>query len=175
MSFQIQKKISALRQTIELLDESANYRWTHQGACNCGHLVQVLTNLSSAEIHRFALEKRGEWSEHAMDYCPTSGLPIDEILSVIFDAGFSADDVRNMERLSDPNVLSLMTPTQRSELSFRNRDDVVFYFKKWIEFLESETGPKTDPSFADADSNQGFRIDNPLKKNYIQEKIKSKV
>ncbi len=37
--------IEALRRTAARLATGAEYRWTHMGSCNCGHLAQTVTEL----------------------------------------------------------------------------------------------------------------------------------
>ena len=116
--------IEALRRTASRLEAGADYRWTHMGSCNCGHLAQTVTCLPREEIHRLALEKAGDWGEQARQYCPTSGYPIDHVLTTLFDLGLARDDVWHLEPLSDPDVLrrrpvgerDLDCPTVRSSL-----------------------------------------------------------
>jgi hypothetical protein len=121
----------ALRVTARrLATEDVPYRWTHQGRCNCGHLAQTLTDHDAAAIHAAALEADGDWSEHARGYCPTSGLAIDHILAVMFDAGVRPDELVHLERLSDPRVLRRLGA---SALDYRERRDVVRYLEAWAD------------------------------------------
>ena len=76
-----------LRQTVKRLQTGAPYQWTHQGRCNLGHLFQTVTGIEGAEIHRIALRTEGDWREHADTYCPTSGLPIDELIGSVLSLG----------------------------------------------------------------------------------------
>lgn len=39
------ERILALRHAAERPRQGAPYRWTHQGAWNCGHLAQTVTKL----------------------------------------------------------------------------------------------------------------------------------
>jgi len=127
----------ALRLTAQRLDDaSSRYQWAHQGHCNCGHLAQTLTGRSAADIHALALEKAGDWSQHAYDYCPSSGYPIDHVISTMLDAGLTTDDLEHLERLSDPRVLRSL-PRGRRALNFRHRDDVVVYLRAWADLLEA--------------------------------------
>jgi hypothetical protein len=127
--------IEALRATAARLTEGAVYRWTHQGACNCGHLAQTLTRRSREELHRIAVEKAGDWGEHAVDYCPTSGLPLDAVLTEMLDAGLELSDVGHLERLSDPAVVRRFPLGERS-LDARKREDVVRYLLAWAALLD---------------------------------------
>ena len=129
--------VRALRVTAERLASGAEYRWTHMGACNCGHLVQTLTRRSPEEIRRLALEKRGEWAEQAIEYCPSSGYPIDHILGRMLEAGLTQDDIGHLEKLSDPRVLRALPVETRIELSYRNREHVVLYLRAWADLLEA--------------------------------------
>ena len=42
--------IAALRETAKRLRNGAAFSWGHHGACNCGNLVQVVTQLSEDEV-----------------------------------------------------------------------------------------------------------------------------
>ena len=83
---------TVLRETARRLAQGADYDWSHQGNCNCGHLVQMVTKLSKSEIHARALEKAGDWGEKVIDYCPTSNYPIDHIITTMLAMGFTRDD-----------------------------------------------------------------------------------
>ena len=86
--------IEALRATAARLSEGAPYQWGHMGSCNCGHLAQVITEHSGADIHAGALRGHGDWSEQVVDYCPTSGLPMDGIITAMLEAGLNRNDFR---------------------------------------------------------------------------------
>lgn len=145
------KVLQTLHQTRDRLASDRTYSWAHQGNCNCGHLAQVLTEKSHAEIHAFALQKAGDWSEHVVDYCPTSGFPIDHIITTILDAGFTQDDLVHLERLSDPVILSRL-PFNERHLKHNVRTDVIRYLEAWITLIEEQFGQVTEavnqlPSF----------------------------
>lgn len=127
----------ALRITADRLDGGATYRWTHQGACNCGHLVQTIARRTPEEIHRLALERAGDWSEHARDHCPTSGYAIDHLIDELLALGLSTDDIVHLERLSDRTVLRRLPPGER-ELDHRRRDHTVRYMRAWAGKIEAE-------------------------------------
>lgn len=129
--------VEALRITARRLRTGVPYRWTHQGACNCGHLAQTVTRLSKAELHKLALEKAGDWAEHAIDYCPDSGYPLDHVIEKILELGLSTDDIVHLERLSDPAVVA-EAKRQGRQLDYRSRDDVVWYLDTWAQLLEAK-------------------------------------
>lgn len=133
------KVLQTLRQTRDRLASERSYSWAHQGNCNCGHLAQVLTDKTNSEIHAFALQKAGDWSEHVVDYCPTSGFPIDHIIATILDAGFSRDDLVHLERLSDPAILAHI-PYEERHLKHNDRTDVIRYLEAWISLIEEQFG-----------------------------------
>lgn len=130
------KLITALRATAAKLEAGATYRWTHMGACNCGHLAQTVTHLSADDIRRYALERSGEWAEQGLEFCPTSGYPMDAILSALFELGLSSDDLGRLERLTDPEVVRRLPIELRRELSYRERDHVVLYMRAFADLLE---------------------------------------
>jgi hypothetical protein len=73
--------IQILRNTAHTLAQSRSYQWGHMGACNCGFLAQEITRLRKDEIHSRAMQRYGDWAEQLNDYCPTSGLPMDALIS----------------------------------------------------------------------------------------------
>lgn len=130
--------IEALRKTAQKLADSPHYQWGHMGSCNCGHLVQEVTQLSRAQIHDYAMRTRGgDWSEQAMDYCPTSGYLMDQVISIMIDAGLEVQDFRHLERLSDREVLRTL-PMEERNLQHNRRDDVVTYLLAWARVLEEQ-------------------------------------
>ncbi len=129
--------INAIREAAKQLANNHDYQWGHMGACNCGFLAQQVTQLSKAEIHRRALLGHGDWSEQLNDYCPTSGLPMDDVISELLAFGFDADDLRHLERLSDANVLRAL-PLGERNLKHNVNADVVKYMHTWANLLEAE-------------------------------------
>ena len=129
------KIIEALRKTVIQLENGNRYEWGHMGSCNCGNLAQTITSFSRAEIQKYALQKRGDWSEQLVDYCPTSGLPMDLIIAKMIDFGFSRQDLHHLEWLSDQDILTNLG------VSFLNRNlksDTILYLKSWSNLLEEQ-------------------------------------
>lgn len=129
--------IETLRNAAQKIKESENYQWGHMGACNCGFLAQEVTKLTKAEIHRRAMERHGDWTEHLNDYCPVNGLPFDDIISELIAFGFDSSDLKHLEKLSDPNILRVLSFAERN-LQHNVKQDVVSYLKVWINLLEDE-------------------------------------
>lgn len=130
--------IQALRNTAIKLEKSQHYQWGHMGSCNCGHLVQEVTQLSKAEIHEYAMRTRGgDWSEQALDFCPTSGYLMDQVISIMLEAGMDIEDFKHLERLSDKEVL-LRLPQKERHLRHNVRKDVVKYMQTWADLLEEK-------------------------------------
>lgn len=130
--------IAAIEQTIAKLQHGAAYQWGHMGACNCGNLAQELTKLSKDDIHRFAMQRHGDWNEQLIDYCPSSGYPMDLMVSKMLDFGLSIEDLGHLERLSDPEILSRMTKEKRDQLNKNCREDVIFYMQTWAKQLREK-------------------------------------
>lgn len=137
MAKAVPEVIEALKATRARVAEGAPYQWTHQGACNCGHLAQTLTRLSAPEIHAYALEKTGDWSEHMREHCPSSGYPIDLVIQIMLDAGFTARDLARLETLSDPEVVARIDRSQLPLVKNR-REHLLLYFDAWIGLLEEK-------------------------------------
>lgn len=129
--------VDALRRTARKLSQRSDYQWGHMGSCNCGFLAQEITQLNKAEIHRKALERYGDWNEQLNDYCPTSGLPLDDVISAMIAFGFDADDLKHLEKLSNPSILKTFPPEERN-LKHNIKSDVVRYLNAWANLLEQQ-------------------------------------
>lgn len=130
--------ICALRETSKRLTDGAKYEWGHMGRCNCGHLIQTLTDMSDYEIVKTVDFQLDEWSEHAKDYCEGTGQKLDDIFLTLQDVGFSYEDVIHLENLSDKRVLHRLQGETRY-LRRNNVQDVTLYMETMADMLEEET------------------------------------
>ena len=129
--------IDALRRTASKLKSGAPYQWGHMGGCNCGNLAQELTKLNRDQIHKYAMQRYGDWNEQVDDYCSTSQMPIDLIINEMLNAGLMLEDLKHLEKLNDRQVLSRF-PLQARHLKHNVRDDVVSYMNAWADLLEEQ-------------------------------------
>jgi hypothetical protein len=129
------KLIEAVRKTARKLALNAPYQWGHMGSCNCGHLAQQMTSVSKSDIHRYAMHSEGSWTDQSRAYCPTSGLPMDLLISRMLDYGLDLEDLKYLEKLSDPKILRVLGSP---ELRFNKREHVVLYMETWANLLEDE-------------------------------------
>jgi hypothetical protein len=127
--------IAAIEKTVSKLKNGSPYQWGHMGACNCGNLAQELTKLEKGEIHSYAMQRHGDWNEQLIDYCPTSGYPMDLMITRMLDFGLTTSDLAHLERLSDPMVLAEMSIEKRNSLSKNKKEDVIFYMITWSKLL----------------------------------------
>jgi hypothetical protein len=128
--------IDALRKTAIQLENGHRYEWGHMGSCNCGNLAQTITSFSRAEIQKYALQKRGDWSEQLIEYCPTSGYPMDMIIEKMIEFGFTRQDLRYLEWLSDTEILSNLP--NGKYLNRNIKADTITYIKAWADLLEEK-------------------------------------
>ena len=133
-----QNLILIFNKTIELLASSDSYQWGHMGACNCGHVIQAITGYSKGQIHELGLQKEGDWRDKTKEYCETSGLAVDELITMLIKIGFVLEDIEHLERLSDHKVLKYV-PEQKRPLKHNSKEDLIIYLKAWIQKLEDET------------------------------------
>ena len=129
--------IQALRDAAFNLTSGAHYAWGHHGACNCGQLLQVITQLDEKEILAYAHTGAGEWTEIATESCSVTGAPVNLLLYKLEAAGLTPTDIHHLEYLDDKAVL------MRLEGGFRwlkrnQRQDVIDYFKAFAGLLEEQ-------------------------------------
>ena len=129
--------ILAIRNTAKKLEKATDYQWGHMGSCNCGFLAQEITQLNKHQIHSRAMQKYGDWNEQLNDYCPSSGLLMDDLISKLLVAGLDIDDLKKLEKLSDQNILSML-PAHKKYLNQNSKCDVIDYLKAWARLLESK-------------------------------------
>ena len=126
--------ISAIRRSAKKLKQGAPYQWGHMGSCNCGNLAQELTSFTKVEIHEFAMQKSGDWSNQMEDYCPTSSYPMDHLITSLMEKGLTERDLKNLEWLSDRQIVAEIG----RELQRNNRQDAIDYMKTWARLMEHE-------------------------------------
>lgn len=129
--------INALRKAAENLRAGAHYAWGHHGSCNCGHILQVVTNLTKQEIVRHAQTVYGEWTEIAEDYCGVTNAPAYLLVSKLEKLGLTPTDIHNLEYLEDRKVLEAL-PGGFRWLKKNVREDVVVYFETFANQLEDK-------------------------------------
>jgi hypothetical protein len=137
--------IAAIEKTVAKLSNGAAYQWGHMGACNCGNLAQELTHFSKAEIHQYAMQRHGDWNEQLTDYCPTSGYPMDMMISKMLEHGLTLDDLAHLERLSDPLILSQIPKDRRDQMNKNNKEDVILYLETWANLLREKWVIENEP------------------------------
>lgn len=133
--------ISIIRKTAKALKNSHTYQWGHMGSCNCGFLAQQITQYTSADIHQRAMQKYGNWNDQLNDYCPTSGLLMDDLITSMLEFGFDSDDLKHLEKLSDTKILHTLPLTERY-LTHNIKADVIKYLNAWAGLLENQLTDK---------------------------------
>jgi hypothetical protein len=132
--------VNALRETARRLRSGAHYAWGHHGACNCGHLLQVVTRLTKEEILQYAHTGNGEWTELAEEYCNTSHVPLSLLISELRKLGLTSTDIHNIEYLQDKQVLNCL-PGGFRWLQRNVRSDVIIYMDTFANLLEEKFVP----------------------------------
>ena len=104
------------------------------GRCNCGHLVQTLTDMTDVEIAQSVDYELNEWTEHAKDYCDGSGTKVQDLFDTLKKHGLTPDDMRHLEHLSDRRILSRID--RRDGLQKNVVDDVSLYLNTMADVIE---------------------------------------
>ena len=130
------KLIDALRATASRVQTGVRYEWGHMAHCNCGHLIQTVTEQDGAEVAKVVQHHLLEWTEHARDYCPNSGHAVEDLFRALADIGFGRQDVVNLEKLSDPLVSNHIG--RDTHLKRNRREDLVIYLNALADVLEGQ-------------------------------------
>ncbi len=129
--------INALRLTASNLRNGAYHSWGHHGACNCGNLVQSVTNFTKEEILQYAHTGTGEWTELAIEFCPATNAPIALVFTRLEQIGLTPTDIHHIEYLSDKEVLAQL-PGGLRWLKRNKKEDAVDYFEAFANLLEEQ-------------------------------------
>ena len=152
--------ITALRLTASNLRNGAYHSWGHHGACNCGNLVQSVTNFSKEEILSYAHTGIGEWTELAAEFCPATKAPLSLVFNKLQQIGLTPTDIHNIEYLSDREVLQQL-PGGFRWLKRNKKEDAIDYFEAFANLLEEKFLQQIDVRLEN--------ITTPLNKKNMQE------
>jgi hypothetical protein len=140
--------ISALRASAKKLREKPEeYQWNSLGKCNCGTLIQSVTNLQPSEISKAGIRKHGDWNNISLLYRKDSPYQVDDIITRMLSIGMTIEDFTYLENLSDPKVLSFM---KEVSLSRDNPLDAARYMEAWADLLEQNILKEEVAELADA-------------------------
>jgi hypothetical protein len=119
------KLIKSLKLAINALkNDTIHYEWHSQCSCNCGVVSQAVLGLSSLEVRKrispliTAINKKVEqykalkktppdrtWKNIVKFNCSITGKTNVQILSDLFDAGLTPEDICHLEFLENPAIL----------------------------------------------------------------------
>jgi hypothetical protein len=129
--------IEALRDTARRLKNGAHYAWGNHGSCNCGNLLQTVTDLSSKEILQYSRSGTGEWTELSQEFCGVTEAPVDLLIGKLQKIGLTPSDIHCIEYLQDKQVLDRL-PGGFRWLKRNVREDVILYMETMAEMLEEK-------------------------------------
>jgi len=135
MAYPTTELIEGLRTAAASLRKGNPYSWGNHGSCNCGHLLQAVTELSPGEILRYAHTGVGEWTELATEYCGVTDAPVELLVSKLKAIGLTAVDIHQLEYLENRDVLKVL-PGGFRWLKRNKREDVILYFEAFANLLE---------------------------------------
>jgi hypothetical protein len=139
--------IEALRETARRLKNGAHYAWGHHGSCNCGNLLQTVTDLNSKEILQYSRTGTGEWTEIAQEFCGVTDAPVDLLIGKLQKIGLTPSDIHCIEYLQDKHVLDRL-PGGFRWLKRNVREDVMLYMETMAEMLEEKLVKYVEVDFA---------------------------
>lgn len=114
------------------LDE---YEWSSTIDCQCGILAQVVLGQKLGELDEYA-RASVSWEELLEDWigspiCTTTGLSITQIVEALYNAGFTKQELIDLEDLNSKEVLNVLekgtTPCEAK--------DAVLYLRTWAALL----------------------------------------
>lgn len=143
MATPAQQLIDALRDAAIRLRNGAMYAWGHHGCCNCGHVLQSITQQTPEAILQTAHSGIGEWTEIAEEYCGVTNLPAYQLIKSLEQAGLTPTDIHHIEYLNDRAVLEKL-PGGFRWLRRNEKSDVIVYLNTFADLLEDRLAWKLD-------------------------------
>jgi len=128
--------VTVLRETAERVSTGVRYEWGHMAHCNCGHVVQTITQMSGQEVSQTIKHSLDEWTEHANDLCNLSGHAVEDLFTAMYEAGFENQDIIHLEKLSDQKVLNRLG--RGVYLQKNKREDLITYLQTMADMMEED-------------------------------------
>ena len=72
-------------------------------------------------------------------------MPVDDLISKLLSIGIKIDDIAHLELLSDPNIIRYI-PNSVKPLSYKKKEDLIYYLKTWKSILSAKRMLLTDNS-----------------------------
>jgi hypothetical protein len=151
------KLITALRTALKVLENGTfPYNWEHCSSCNCGVVFCALTGKSPRDL--VSLIPRGQtekstWIDRIGYHCPITGVPTNTFINGLFAAGLTLEDIKNLEFLSDPKVITKLKETGFTEkIKKSDKQHVIAYLRAWVDVLIEEGKLDTVSKFAAVDA-----------------------
>lgn len=142
----ISKKIAALRMALEALEYGVHYEHGQYGSCNCGIVACALTNMTASDIDSafqnnpmYIYELDNYSSKYfylVVESCSVTGTPINVIIKKLKENGFTVQDLKELELLSNENYGGCKDNPRMDD-----RDALVQYLEHWIAALEKSQQP----------------------------------
>lgn len=149
------KKLEVIKQTIYRLENNlVEYDWRCSKSCNCGVLASTCMgrDITTSEIGKMVLNCKNPGAFARKAYCMVTGIGISEVIKSLMDAGFTFDDIKHLEYLSDANIAAKAgiklgyweeTGYPIAHGYFMEKEYFIKYLKAWVEILEEEAISET--------------------------------
>lgn len=145
-------KIQALELTIFNLENNVyGYNWLSPNHCNCGILARTLlggkypSNCGYSDSPAKGPVSVGVFSRRT--FCITTNLPLPEVFQVLKDAGFTYQELLDLEYLGNGKIVGIMGRELSKTLSgciamsnnqHTDKSSLILYLKTWVRILKEE-------------------------------------
>lgn len=148
-------KLEALEKTLyNMLNDIYEYSWIDVNKCNCGILARTLLGGKSATSCGFCDSPKqgavGHFSANAL--CMTTNLPLPKVFQVLKDAGFTHEDLINLEYYGNEKIAEKLGykieyrpsggPFGYTTVELDDKEVFIKYLEAWIEILKEEESAK---------------------------------
>lgn len=142
-------KITAIEKTIYNLENDVYpYEWSICDQCNCGVLARTILGGRTANSCGLAdspsVRGIGAFSKHT--HCLTTNLPLPEVFQKLKEAGFSYQELCDLEFLSDEKIAAKANIRvdgnildQKTSHVFDQKKYLIAYLKSWLQILKEQT------------------------------------
>jgi hypothetical protein len=157
---------NALATVVRALEnDTVEYNWRNQGQCNCGLVIQALTDKGRKDVQEMfsdGVEQADKytnqefdttWKNLAKASCSVTGKPLTEVFQQLHDLGMNVEDMVHLEYLDNPAIykesgIQLERPkvttnfwgkqkVQRDRW-YDNKNNLIKYLKAWIRIIDND-------------------------------------
>lgn len=142
--------IKSLKTAISALEKGiVMYDWHTQSSCNCGVVVQALTDSDTKTVNilfdkaRMCIPNVNKnnfltWREVAQQNCSVTGKPLHEVFELLVSYGLKMEDIVHLEYMNNKAIIEVSGIDILDKDYYTKKSNLISYLKAWVKILENK-------------------------------------